>query len=297
VFMNARWYDSSLGRWAQADSLVPGGAQGLDRYGFVNNNPVRYSDPSGHYCFEPGEERGQSHVNICPKQSSSDVPLTHAGQDGHKYGGDQVMELYLLMKRDTAGWWYADGDFTLEDFIGILLMAEGGGNGPYTEQFLTNDITAGAQSLYVGGDNDAYCPSMPCGANGVFNYLAATSGSTWKLLDTFVLGKTSISKFAATYRREDPETGAIESYSDYMTRAAGYGNRMLNPSSLARQRETALSKYGNFPDRTVKALEVTGLEPFTFYAEGPGGIYYFTDWLDPNDPEAIWYSSSATVPK
>jgi RHS repeat-associated protein len=27
-FYNARWYDSSLGRFAQADSIVPGGVQG-----------------------------------------------------------------------------------------------------------------------------------------------------------------------------------------------------------------------------------------------------------------------------
>jgi len=47
-FYNARWYDSSLGRFAQADTIVPGGVQGLDRYAYVNNSPVMYTDPSGH---------------------------------------------------------------------------------------------------------------------------------------------------------------------------------------------------------------------------------------------------------
>jgi RHS repeat-associated protein len=47
-FYNARWYDSSLGRFAQADTIIPGGIQGLDRYAYANNNPVRYTDPSGH---------------------------------------------------------------------------------------------------------------------------------------------------------------------------------------------------------------------------------------------------------
>jgi len=47
-FYNARWYDSSLGRFAQADTIIPGGVQGLDRYAYVNNNPVRYTDPTGH---------------------------------------------------------------------------------------------------------------------------------------------------------------------------------------------------------------------------------------------------------
>ena len=53
LFYNARWYDPALGRFAQADSIVPGGVQGYDRYAYVNNNPVRYTDPSGHciICF------------------------------------------------------------------------------------------------------------------------------------------------------------------------------------------------------------------------------------------------------
>jgi hypothetical protein len=48
MFYNARWYDPALGRMAQADTIVPGGVQGLDRYAYVNNSPVMYTDPSGH---------------------------------------------------------------------------------------------------------------------------------------------------------------------------------------------------------------------------------------------------------
>jgi len=56
-FYNARWYDPALGRFAQADSIVPGGVQGWDRYAYTNNNPVRYTDPSGHMGCRPGEKR------------------------------------------------------------------------------------------------------------------------------------------------------------------------------------------------------------------------------------------------
>jgi RHS repeat-associated protein len=48
MFYNARWYDPALGRFAQADTVVPGGVQGLDRYSYTANNPVNYVDPSGH---------------------------------------------------------------------------------------------------------------------------------------------------------------------------------------------------------------------------------------------------------
>jgi hypothetical protein len=36
-------------RFIQADTIVPGGVQGLDRYAYSYNNPVKYTDPSGHW--------------------------------------------------------------------------------------------------------------------------------------------------------------------------------------------------------------------------------------------------------
>ena len=50
LFYNARWYDSSLGRFIQADTIVPGegNSQAYDRYAYTLNNPLRYTDPSGH---------------------------------------------------------------------------------------------------------------------------------------------------------------------------------------------------------------------------------------------------------
>jgi RHS repeat-associated protein len=43
LFYNARWVDPALGRFIQADSIVPGGVQGYDRYAYVNNSP--YAPP------------------------------------------------------------------------------------------------------------------------------------------------------------------------------------------------------------------------------------------------------------
>jgi RHS repeat-associated protein len=51
----ARWYDPVIGRFVQPDPIVPEGVQGTqawDRYAYVNNNPVRFKDPSGH-CINP----------------------------------------------------------------------------------------------------------------------------------------------------------------------------------------------------------------------------------------------------
>jgi len=48
LFFNARWVDPQLGRFVQADTIVPGGVQGLDRYAYANNSPIKYTDPTGH---------------------------------------------------------------------------------------------------------------------------------------------------------------------------------------------------------------------------------------------------------
>jgi RHS repeat-associated protein len=52
MFYNARWYDPTLGRFAQADTIVPAGVQGLDRYAYVNNSPMNFVDPSGHIACD-----------------------------------------------------------------------------------------------------------------------------------------------------------------------------------------------------------------------------------------------------
>jgi len=49
----------SLGRFAQADTIIPPGVQGLDRYAYGLNNPSRYTDPSGHVVCEIGDPCGR----------------------------------------------------------------------------------------------------------------------------------------------------------------------------------------------------------------------------------------------
>ncbi|WKZ50315.1 MAG: RHS repeat-associated core domain-containing protein [Anaerolineales bacterium] len=47
-FYGARFYDGSTGRFISADTVIPLGTQGYDRFAYTNNNPLRYADPSGH---------------------------------------------------------------------------------------------------------------------------------------------------------------------------------------------------------------------------------------------------------
>jgi RHS repeat-associated protein len=47
---NARYYSARLGRFISPDTIVPEpiNSQGFNRYSYANNNPVRFTDPSGH---------------------------------------------------------------------------------------------------------------------------------------------------------------------------------------------------------------------------------------------------------
>jgi len=51
----ARFYDPQLGRWIQPDTIVPEnqGVQAFDRFAYVSNNPLKYTDPSGHQACDP----------------------------------------------------------------------------------------------------------------------------------------------------------------------------------------------------------------------------------------------------
>ncbi|MYK81872.1 MAG: hypothetical protein F4024_04710, partial [Gammaproteobacteria bacterium] len=53
VHMNGRIYDPHLGRFLRADPYVqfPANLQSHNRYSYALNNPLSYTDPSGHFIF------------------------------------------------------------------------------------------------------------------------------------------------------------------------------------------------------------------------------------------------------
>ena len=63
IHMGGRIYDPDLGRFMQADPIVqdPRDAQSLNRYSYVYNNPLSYTDPTG-YSTECGAKPGE----VCP---------------------------------------------------------------------------------------------------------------------------------------------------------------------------------------------------------------------------------------
>jgi RHS repeat-associated protein len=60
MYYGARYYLPELRRFVSPDTIVPGAgnSQALNRYSYVFNNPLRYTDPGGHRIFEPGNPPG-----------------------------------------------------------------------------------------------------------------------------------------------------------------------------------------------------------------------------------------------
>ena len=72
---NARWLDVALGTFSSADSWTPSPSDppSLNRYGYALNNPLRYTDPTGHRACEG--PRGECSYPGLPGRGHASSPL------------------------------------------------------------------------------------------------------------------------------------------------------------------------------------------------------------------------------
>jgi hypothetical protein len=117
MYYGARYYDAALGRFVQADTIVPNPAnpQDLNRYAYVRNNPLRYTDPSG-YIAENEVERALGIIGLLQRDYRITIrvdfgwhPVPHPapGEPGQVWieGAWELseMETVLLAVRALAG--------------------------------------------------------------------------------------------------------------------------------------------------------------------------------------------------
>jgi hypothetical protein len=94
--MNGRVYDPVLGRFTSADPVgeAPLDGQSLNRYSYVFNNPLRYTDPSGFECYYgtfswvDHYDDGQSIGNTQPYEQCYDDGNFPGFSDNWDFGGD-----------------------------------------------------------------------------------------------------------------------------------------------------------------------------------------------------------------
>jgi len=62
IYYRARYYDPALGRFISRDPA--GMPDGVNRYSYVNNDPVNFTDPSGQFCVPCAFAAGGALVNV-----------------------------------------------------------------------------------------------------------------------------------------------------------------------------------------------------------------------------------------
>jgi len=156
---HSRWYDDSLGRFIQPDSIIPdGNPQSLNRFSYVGNNPINFTDPSGHtscsdipneqakqYCEDQGGVPGFG-IDILPAESYG-ITLSNGWSDSNKQ--NVMTEVATIAKKLTEAYSNFCGAYT---FI-------------HCETFSSS---ASLFSAVLGGIAVTYDPTrenMPCDAN------------------------------------------------------------------------------------------------------------------------------------
>jgi RHS repeat-associated protein len=114
MYYGARYYDPDLGRFVQADTIVPepGNPQALNRYSYVYNNPLNFIDPTGYFSEEAIKEYlqriyGEQWKDIYSQWRANEAWWTMLSEaqpgDILVMTGDQEQDRYGLILGDIAG--------------------------------------------------------------------------------------------------------------------------------------------------------------------------------------------------
>ncbi|UFH58581.1 RHS repeat-associated core domain-containing protein [Sulfurovum mangrovi] len=89
VHMNARVYDSNIGRFLSADTIIqaPHDSQSYNRYSYVRNNPLMYTDPSGHSWFSKLWKKVKKYIKTIAAIAIAAVIAVYAPGLLVQYGG------------------------------------------------------------------------------------------------------------------------------------------------------------------------------------------------------------------
>ncbi|HRJ58828.1 MAG TPA: RHS repeat-associated core domain-containing protein [Anaerolineales bacterium] len=141
MFYNARWYDPGINQFATPDTIIPDPSdpQDFDRYTYVRNNPIRYTDPSGHFScssdknsdeYCPGKPNGS--ITSPPKQPKPKPPRGEEQNSqnqnrSHTYTYDTMELAERILPFSSSQWGAASLFFdevalTLDAIAGIIVL-------------------------------------------------------------------------------------------------------------------------------------------------------------------------------
>ena len=144
-YYNARYYDPELGRFIQADTVVPsaGDPQSLNRYSYGLNNPLKLVDPSGHSPHGVGPSQNSSGMTGAELAAQTVSRYQHDFNSLLRWGGTLA---YLSPDSQLA-----KALFTLKSiqrYVDRLQAAQAEGRG-----ILAGTVTVGPLVEYAGISN------------------------------------------------------------------------------------------------------------------------------------------------
>ena len=103
----SRAYDPEIGRFVSPDPIVPAPSnpQSLNRYGYAYNNPLKYTDPTGHYSVEDDKQwlLEYSEKNDGKAPTASDEAFRQASMEAALQGRDFSVEYWAgLLERAAS---------------------------------------------------------------------------------------------------------------------------------------------------------------------------------------------------
>ena len=103
MYYQARYYDPAIGRFISADTIIPNPAdpQDLNRYSYVNNNPIRYSDRTGHIYTDFDFDDVAYTYDVDPAEVSFWCRLWPTCLDGRRHDFAVTMDAEF---RRAQGW-------------------------------------------------------------------------------------------------------------------------------------------------------------------------------------------------
>ncbi|PWW01126.1 RHS repeat-associated protein [Paenibacillus cellulosilyticus] len=189
-YLRARWYAPSLGRFINEDTYQGDITNPLSQnlYTYVHNNPLIYSDPSGHWCTSSDGKWAHSGACSDPTSIYSDDMLHDGGQmrfDGYEPAG--AIYQYPIELRYAR--WYAGDASAYEgasesDKQQLIRMAKS--DWTWGEAFTW--FSAGVLTGFSLAFPSAGLASLEVASTGTFTYNAATVSGGASVFVTILKG-------------------------------------------------------------------------------------------------------------
>ncbi|MCS4308915.1 RHS repeat-associated protein [Rheinheimera pacifica] len=222
IHMGGRIYDPELGRFIQADPIVqdPRDAQSLNRYTYVFNNPLSYTDPTGYDCHNQRgkqcnsaiEQQKEDTAKAAQTQGSSKTEDVSKGNQsanlqnaakvasGQKPTPEQMRELRQLEQKAKRGGRDLD---RYQDALGLIAIG----------------LNGSGQAGAVGAGESLMSGLKHVAKGGILGAVLSMSGD--------VANDSKEPYLYVTYTRFNPDTGQV-----YAGRTGGYGT----PEELVNRR-------------------------------------------------------------